>query len=135
MHNLCYIVITRAIVSLPASSRAAFTPHLRGTAFATLAQSLIANDPAPILARHGIALARPEQRRIEYLATLPELVVTPPEDGNRKPMRGERGGRRVKVYEGLVPPKRVGKLGKERRAEEKRLKALGRNKVDTGARV
>jgi hypothetical protein len=135
MHNLCYIVITHAINSLPASSRAAFTPHLRGTAFVTLAQSLITNEPAPILARHGIALARLEQRKIEYLATLPELVVTPPEDGNRKPMRGERGGKRVKVYEGLVPPKKVWKLGKERRAEEKRLKALGRNKVDAGARV
>jgi hypothetical protein len=125
MHNMCYIVITQALAALPAPTRALFTPNLRGTAFAALADSLIANDPLPILAAHGIALADPEQRKVAYLATLPELVVTPPEDGDRRAERGEIGGGKVKLFEGLVPPRKVWKLGKRRR-EEERLRALER---------
>jgi hypothetical protein len=135
MHNLCYIVITRAIASLPAPSRALFVPHLRGRAFAALADSLINNNPLPILADHGIALAAPERRKIEYLATLPEVVLTPPEDEDRRAERGEKGGGKVKEFEGLVPPRKVQKLGKKRREEErlrenrreeKRVRVMGR---------
>jgi hypothetical protein len=117
MHNMCYIVITQTLAALPAPTRALFIPYLRGAAFAALAHSLIANDPLPILAAYGIALADPEQRKVAYLATLPELVVTPPEDGDRTAERGEISGGKVKVFEGLVPPRTVWRLGKRRREE------------------
>jgi hypothetical protein len=43
-----------------------------------------------------------EISRMEYLKTLPELRVTPSEEGNRKPERGEKGGGRVRVLEGML---------------------------------
>jgi hypothetical protein len=51
---------------------------------------------------------------IEHVKTLPILMVTPPEDGNRKPEAGERGGKEVKYEPGfMAPPKREAKAGKE----------------------
>jgi hypothetical protein len=44
-------------------------------------------------------------------------VVTPPEDGDRTAERGEISGGKVKVFEGLVPPRTVWRLGKRRREE------------------
>jgi hypothetical protein len=60
---------------------------------------------------------------------LHQLVVTPPEDGDRNSQHGRRKGRRVRMVEGLLaPPPRVSKHKKEaakKRRDERKMKALG----------
>jgi hypothetical protein len=59
--------------------------------------------------------------RIRYVETLPELIVTPPDDGDRRPKQGEKGGPRLKVVKGLLaPPQRRSRAGKEIRNKERR---------------
>jgi hypothetical protein len=105
--------VLRKLRTLCPANRSFFTPYLRGTAFASLADSLIAGDAAPLLARFGLALTGAERERAEYLASLPVLLVTPPEDGNRKPQAGEKGAKKVRFAKGmLAPPRRRSKAGK-----------------------
>jgi hypothetical protein len=93
---------------------------LSGSRFASLADSVIDNEPLPIVGRLGLRL--PDREIIEHLKTLPVLMVTPPEDGDRKPEAGERGGKGLKYEAGLLaPPKRRGKAGK-RLKEAKRVR-------------
>jgi len=138
LHNFAYAVIMRKVALLSLSERAAFSPYLRGSRFALLADSLLNDTPSPMLAKHGIKLDADQLERAAYLATLPEVIVTPPEDGNRRAERGEKGGKRLRVVEGLLaPPKRVSRVGKQardkRRAE--RLEKAMRLKAEREAAV
>jgi hypothetical protein len=89
------------------------------------------NDPVPILAQYGIKLPPIELHRIDRLKSLLEIVVTPPEDGNRKMVLREEKlkGREARMKKGRLPvPERVGKAGrmekeKKKEEEEARLKA------------
>jgi hypothetical protein len=96
---------------------------LRGARFASIADSVIDGTADAILQEHGLKLPlEKERKRMEYLKTLPELVVTPPDDGHRKPQPGEKGGRRVKLVPGLlVPPVRKSRAGRERWKKEKMM--------------
>jgi hypothetical protein len=48
--------------------------------------------------------------RIRYLGTIPELIITPPDDEDRIPKQGEKGGPKVKIVKGLLaPPRRSGR--------------------------
>jgi hypothetical protein len=83
------------VAQLPAADRAAIAPLLRSNNSALLAESLLDNNPAPILAKHSIRLSAAELERAEHIATLPELLVTPPEEATiRRAERGEKRGRR-----------------------------------------
>ncbi|KAH3904022.1 hypothetical protein HBH56_240030 [Parastagonospora nodorum] len=56
------------------------------------------------------------------------IVVTPPEDGDRKPERGERKGKIIKMEKGrLAPPEKTSKAKKDwdrHRRESRKQKAL-----------
>ncbi|KAF2033862.1 hypothetical protein EK21DRAFT_108650 [Setomelanomma holmii] len=119
-----HIVLCRLAQLCPAN-RGALSSYLHGLRFEVLANSLINEEPSPILAKHGIKLETHERKRIEYLASLPEVIVTAPEDGDRKLERGERGAKRLGNAKGLLaPPERVSKVkreeGQKRRGERKR---------------
>jgi hypothetical protein len=68
--------------------------------------------------------------RIRYLETLPELVVTPPDDRDRIPTQGEKGGPKVRIKRGLLAPLK----GRSRARNEKKnnermlggIKAIGK---------
>jgi hypothetical protein len=116
-----YGILEQRLRMLPHDARTALEPYLRASNFAALVESLIANTPLAILAKYDIALDAGELARATYLATLPEVVCTPPEDGNRAPEPGELGGRRVRVEEGkLGVPVRVAKPGRELRKEKEK---------------
>jgi hypothetical protein len=124
LHNLMYLIMRRRLDQVSPAERSGFSPFLRGARFALLANLLINNEHSPILAKYGIKLEAHERKRVEYVASLPELIVTPPEDGNRKAERGQKGGRMLRFAEGLLaPPPRVSwasrERGKKRRAERK----------------
>ena len=96
---------------------------LSGRRFTALVDSIVA-DTLPIgLERLRLQnLAPALKRRLEYLATLPELRVTPPDDGDREPEPGEKGGRRARRVRGLLaPPKRKSKPGKEKKNKDRVL--------------
>ncbi|KAF1914872.1 hypothetical protein BDU57DRAFT_540736 [Ampelomyces quisqualis] len=137
IHNFCWIILHKAVAVLPSTDRALFTPYMRGSHFAALAESLLADDPAPILARYGIKLSPTQLRRIEHLKSLPEIVLSPPEDGNRKPQRGEKGGRKLRTKKGFLwVPKKVSKAGKaekQKRKEERKARALAERSSNASA--
>jgi hypothetical protein len=112
-----HIIIYRTLLpQLPPGS-----DLLRGARFASLADSIIDGTADEFLQEHGPKWpSEKERKKMEYLKTLPELVVTPPDDGHRKPQRGEKGGRRVKLVPGLLAPVvRKSRAGKERREKER----------------
>jgi len=98
---------------------------LSGRRFTALADSIVAGTPPVGLDRLRLQDLKPAlKRRLEYLATLPELRVTPPDDGDRKPEPGEKGGRKARRVRGLLaPPIRKSRPGKEKKNQER---ALGR---------
>ena len=54
------------------------------------------------------------------------MVITPPEDGDRQPERGERKGKRMRVEKGrLAPPEKASKAKKDsERRHQRKQKAL-----------
>jgi len=119
-------VIQKELKYLSAAERAAFQPYLRGNRFVLLADSLLADEAAPILARYGIKPQANELARAAHIATLPELVVMPSEDGNRRAERGEHGGRRLRFVEGmLAPPGRVSPAAARAASLRRRERAAG----------
>jgi hypothetical protein len=120
LHNLMYLITRRRLDQVSPAEQSTFRPFLRGARFALLANLLINNDHSPILAKYGIKLEAHERKRVECLASLPELVVTPPEDGNRKAERGQKGGRMLRFAEGLLaPPPRVSWARRAERAKRR----------------
>jgi hypothetical protein len=122
-----YGILDQRLRALPHDARQTLAPYLRASHFAELAESLTNNTPLGILTDYDIKLDAAELAHATYLATLPEVICTPPEDGDRAPEPGERGGRWVKVEEGkLGVPVRVARAGralrkeKQRKEEEKR---------------
>jgi hypothetical protein len=116
-----YGILDQRLRMLPHDARQTLAPYLRASHFAELAESLIANTPPAILANYDIALDAGELAHAEYLATLPEVICTPPEDGDRAPEPGERGGRWVQVEEGrLGVPVRVARAGRALRRRSRR---------------
>ncbi|KAF2831899.1 hypothetical protein CC86DRAFT_400684 [Ophiobolus disseminans] len=129
LHNLAWAILRRHIALLPPPDRAAFAPFLRGARFARLADSLLYNTPSPILAKYGITLNAEQLERVARIASHPELIVTPPEDGNRRAERGEKGGLRLRIDEGLLaPPRKVSRASQEAREKRRveRAKRAGR---------
>jgi hypothetical protein len=125
LHTIAYHIL---LPQIPLSERSRL---LRGRRFASLADSIANCTASAILENMRIKLPTKVIARMEYLKTLPELIVTPPEDGNRRPKRGEKGGPRVRVIEGfLAPPMRRSGAGKEMR--EKRR---GSDRTETPGKV
>jgi hypothetical protein len=123
-----YGILDQRLRALPHDARQTLAPYLRASHFAELAESLTNNTPLGILTDYDIKLDAAELAHATYLATLPEVICTPPEDGDRAPEPGERGGRWVKVEEGkLGVPVRVARAGRalrkeKQKEEEKRAK-------------
>lgn len=110
--------------SLPPSERTAFAPFLRGANFARLADSLLNDDPAPILAKYGIKLDVKALKQVAYIVSLPSIVVTPPEEGNRMAQRGEKGGKGLRVEKGkLRLPERRSRAERQARRERREARA------------
>ncbi|KAH7073072.1 hypothetical protein BKA63DRAFT_516282 [Paraphoma chrysanthemicola] len=128
LHKLMYFIMRRRLAQLPLAERTAFTPFLRGTRFALLANMLINGEHSPVLAKFGIKLEEHERACVLFLASLPEIVVTPPEDGDRAPERGQKGGRRLRLVEGLLAPpakmSRAGRAEREKRRVERKAKTM-----------
>ncbi|KAH7077375.1 hypothetical protein FB567DRAFT_552895 [Paraphoma chrysanthemicola] len=128
LHKLMYFIMRRRHAQLPLAERTAFAPFLRGTRFALLANMLINGEHSPVLAKFGIKLEAPERAWVRLLASLPDIIVTPPEDGDRAPERGQKGGRKLRLVEGLLaPPARISKAGraeKEKRRAERKAMAM-----------
>jgi hypothetical protein len=89
---------------------------------------LLTNDLAPILAHYGIELDPLERSGVEYLASLPKIVLTLPEEED-----GVVEEEVVRVEKGLLrPPRKVARLGKaarEKMKEERRTRALGEGEL------
>jgi hypothetical protein len=89
---------------------------------------LLTNDPSSLLAHYSIELDPLERSRVDYLASLPKIVLTLPKEGDSVVEEEV-----VRVEKGLLrPPRRVGRLGKaarEKRKEERRARASGKGEV------
>lgn len=73
----------------------------------------------------GLEVDDASKKRAKFLASLPEIVETGPEDGNRLPEPGQRGSReKVVVDEGMLKVPRV--VSKVRRREVRRRKVVER---------
>lgn len=97
LYNLVYHTLLPQLDHLPPNDRSCL---LRGHRFCTLADSIINNDPSPIIAKLGLSLPRCD--RIEYLASLPEVIVNPQDEGDREALPGERRGLKLQRAEGLL---------------------------------
>ncbi|KAH7401758.1 hypothetical protein DE146DRAFT_787520 [Phaeosphaeria sp. MPI-PUGE-AT-0046c] len=129
LYNFAYLLLTHHISSLPPHLRTKYSPFLRGGTFASIAEDLFADELSPILREMGMEANDAARRQARFLATLPEVVVTAPEDGDRLPQPGQKGCReKVKVEQGkLVAPKtmsRAARQAKIKRREERKRKAL-----------
>jgi hypothetical protein len=116
LHQVVYDVI---ISEYPAFPRR----YLEGSEFFRVVERLLAGEEV-----FGVKFEPEQLEDIEELASLPELVVTSPEDDDRVPERGQKGAKRVKYEEGLLaPPARVSKRRSKKRMkrrEERKEKAL-----------
>ncbi|CAO2648739.1 Nn.00g096880.m01.CDS01 [Neocucurbitaria sp. VM-36] len=122
LHNLIYDAILPQLTNLSPEDQFAL---LRGRHFALLANAIIENTSSPIIERLGLKL--PSHELIEELKRLPAVIVTPPDDGDRSPLAGEKGGKKLRFTKGLLAPptrrKRLGKLARE--AKKKFAKLTG----------
>ncbi|KAF1845574.1 uncharacterized protein K460DRAFT_255775, partial [Cucurbitaria berberidis CBS 394.84] len=108
LHMLIYDTLLPQLTHLPADDRSSL---LRGRHFAFIADSIIEHTPLTFVKKLGLSLPPPE--KIEELKSLPYLVVSPPDDGNRIPLPGEKGAAKVRyTVNMLAPPKRRSRLGK-----------------------
>lgn len=116
-------VLYRALLSkMVQLSRREQSSLLSERGLASLADSIISGTPSMVLKRLELQdLAPVLKEQLMYQATLPEVKVTPPDDGNREPEPGERHGGKVQKVEGsLAPPERTSKAEKEQSRKRKR---------------
>ncbi|RMZ73895.1 hypothetical protein GMOD_00004697 [Pyrenophora seminiperda CCB06] len=125
LHVGLYEILLNHTRRLPPAERAAL---LSGKRFAENVDSIIEGNPTTALKRLGFPALPPNlQERVQYVATLPIIAVTPPEDGDRRPERGQSGAKRIRYIKGLLaPPKRVAKSGREIKRRERALRKQSR---------
>ncbi|KAJ4370762.1 hypothetical protein N0V83_005284 [Neocucurbitaria cava] len=131
LHGLIYDTIRPQLTHLSSEEQLTL---LRGRRFASLADAIIENTPSPIIKKLGLRL--PPREKIEELKGLPALIVTAPEDGDRAPLRGEKGGKKVRYAKGFLSPpskrKRKGKLAREAKKKLANLMAGGQSRDQGG---
>ena len=88
LYNFAWGIFAQRLARLSPADHAAFAPFLRGARFVRLADPLLNDTPSPLLVKHGIRLDEDLLERVAYLSSLPDAVVTPPEDGDRRAERG-----------------------------------------------
>ncbi|KAE8838649.1 hypothetical protein P3342_002083 [Pyrenophora teres f. teres] len=119
-HLIVYRTLEAKMFQVPSWKRNA---ELSGRRFALNADSIIAGNLPVDLQELGVSTSPALKRRLGYILSLPQLRVTPPDDGDRSPEPGEKGGKKPKVARRLLrPPKKVGKAGKEKRIEEEKAR-------------
>ncbi|KAH7391740.1 hypothetical protein BKA66DRAFT_568157 [Pyrenochaeta sp. MPI-SDFR-AT-0127] len=85
-----------------------------------LTESILADRPPGFIAAQGIRL--PSREEMDYLASLPKIILTPPEDGDRKLQPRERGRAKKKDVEGLLAVPRNSSRSKKSEDSGKRPK-------------
>jgi hypothetical protein len=112
---------------------------LSGRRFTALADFIIVVTTDAYLQERVEASYGEGDEEMEYFRTLPELRVTPPDDGHRKPQPGEKKGGKTRVEKGLLAPparkirtgKQMTEKGKRQRIEKMKLRmnrSIGRDR-------
>lgn len=133
--NFSRYILKLHISALPPHLRTKYSPYLHGAAFASIVADLFADEPSPIVREMGLEVDDASRKRARFLASLPEVVETGPEDGNRLPEPGQRGGRERVVFEAerLQASRMVARAGKEAGGEEE--EGVGEGEADVGVAV
>ncbi|KAH8731522.1 hypothetical protein GQ44DRAFT_722486 [Phaeosphaeriaceae sp. PMI808] len=101
-YQFVFGIVVQKLGELDIDEHLDFLPFQEAPHFAELVDSLVNDEPSPVVTRFRLGLEEEQRKKVQYLLTLPELITTPPDDGNRAPRTQSEEWKEVGVRGGVA---------------------------------